>query len=157
MIDFLKRLSFLTKPEIEALEEKVKTQAHLREAQIALATELTELVHGKEGLESAQKITSVFFNGAWDTLSESELSLALSDAPSLNLEGQGLLIDALVDGKICSSKREAREMITGGSITVNGTKVTSLEFELQSSDAFINKYTVIKKGKKTYFVVKFEG
>lgn len=157
VIDFLKRLSFLTKPEIEALEEKVKTQAHLREAQIALATELTELVHGKEGLESAQKITSVFFNGAWDTLSESELSLALSDAPSLNLEGQGLLIDALVDGKICSSKREAREMITGGSITVNGTKVTSLEFELQSTDAFFNKYTVIKKGKKTYFVVKFEG
>lgn len=103
------------------------------------------------------KITSVFFNGAWDTLSESELSLALSDAPSLNLEGQGLLIDALVDGKICSSKREAREMITGGSITVNGTKVTSLEFELQSTDAFFNKYTVIKKGKKTYFVVKFEG
>lgn len=54
VIDFLKRLSFLTKPEIEALEEKVKTQAHLREAQIALATELTELVHGKDGLLSAQ-------------------------------------------------------------------------------------------------------
>ena len=157
VIDFLKRLSFLTKPEIEALEEKVKTQAHLREAQTALATELTELVHGKDGLESAQKITSVFFNGAWDSLSESELSIALSDAPSLNLEGKVLLIDALVEGKICSSKREAREMITGGSITVNGSKVQSLEFELKSKDAFFNRYTVIRKGKKTYFVVKFEG
>lgn len=157
VIDFLKRLSFLTKPEIEALEEKVKTQAHLREAQTALATELTELVHGKDGLESAQKITSVFFNGAWDSLSESELSIALSDAPSLNLEGKVLLIDALVEGKICSSKREAREMITGGSITVNGSKVQSLEFELESKDAFFNRYTVIRKGKKTYFVVKFEG
>ena len=155
VIDFLKRLSFLTKPEIEALEEKVKTQAHLREAQTALATELTELVHGKDGLESAQKITSVFFNGAWDSLSESELSIALSDAPSLNLEGKVLLIDALVEGKICSSKREAREMITGGSITVNGSKVQSLEFERESKDAFFNRYTVIRKGKKTYFVVNF--
>lgn len=155
VVDFLKRLSFLTKPEIEELEGKVKTQAHLREAQISLAEELTELVHGTDGLTSAKKITSVFFNGAWDTLSESELSLALSDAPSLNLEGKSLLIDALVEGKICSSKREAREMITGGSITVNGVKETSLEFELLPTDAFFNQYTVIKKGKKTYFVVKF--
>ena len=90
-------------------------------------------------------------------MSESELSIALSDAPSLNLEGKVLLIDALVEGKICSSKREAREMITGGSITVNGSKVQSLEFELESKDAFFNRYTVIRKGKKTYFVVKFEG
>lgn len=155
VIDFLKRLSFKTKVEIEAYAVKVNSQAHLREAQIALAEELTELVHGMDGLLSAKKITSVFFNGAWDSLTESELSLALSDAPSLNLDGKTMLIDALVEGKICSSKRDAREMITGGSISVNGDKVLSLEFELDSTTAFFNQYTVIKKGKKTYFVVKF--
>lgn len=155
VIDFLKRLSFKTKVEIEAYAVKVNSQAHLREAQIALAEELTELVHGMDGLLSAKKITSVFFNGAWDSLTESELSLALSDAPSLNLDGKTMLIDALVEGKICSSKRDAREMITGGSISVNGIKVLSLESELDSTTAFFNQYTVIKKGKKTYFVVKF--
>lgn len=155
VIDFLKRLSFKTKVEIEAYAAKVNSQAHLREAQIALAEELTEIVHGIDGLLSAKKITSVFFNGAWDSLTESELSLALSDAPSLNLDGKVMLIDALVEGKICSSKRDAREMITGGSISVNGNKVLSLEFVLDSTSAFFNQYTVIKKGKKTYFVVKF--
>ncbi len=155
VVDFLKRLSFLSRVEIETLQETLKTQAHLRVAQTTLAEELTELVHGKDGLASAQKITSVFFNGAWDSLNEVELSLALSDAPSLNLDGKTLLIDALVEGKICMSKREAREMITGGSISVNGLKSTALDYELEAHDAYFNRYTVIKKGKKTYFVVKF--
>ena len=155
VIDFMKRLSFKTPEEITTYIEKVQTSGHLREAQKALAEELTVLVHGEEGLASALKITSVFFNNQWDELNESELGLALSDAPRLNLSEPSLLIDVLVAGKVCVSKREARELMQNGSISINGEKVVNLEFVLSSDQALFNHYTVIKKGKKTYFVVNF--
>ena len=155
VIDFMKRLSFKSTDEITAYIEKVQTQAHLREAQKALAEELTILVHGEEELTSAKKITDVFFSNQWHDLNETELGLALSDAPRLNLSESSLLIDVLVLGKVCISKREARELMQNGSISVNGAKVLDLEFTLSSEAAFYNHYTVIKKGKKTYFVVNF--
>ena len=135
VIDFMKRLSFKTPVEISDYIVKVQSQAHLREAQKALAEELTVLVHGEEGLASALKITSVFFNNQWDELNEIELGLALSDAPRINLSEARLLIDVLVAGKVCVSKREARELMQNGSISINGDKVVDLDFVLSSERA----------------------
>lgn len=64
------------------------------------------------------------------------------------------MIDVLVAGKVCVSKREARELMQNGSISINGEKVVELEYVLSSDQALFNHYTVIKKG-KTYFVVNF--
>lgn len=154
IIDFMKRLSMKSPDEIMAFEKGVETEAHLRVAQKALAAELTLLVHGQAGLDSARKITDVFFNGEWDSLSETELSLALGEAPRVQIAEDALLIDVLVEGKIASSKREARDLITQGSISVNGQKVLSLEAFVTKENAYFKKLSVLRKGKKTYLVVE---
>lgn len=155
VIDFMKRLSMKTPDEIKSYEKGVVEAAHLREAQKALAEELTVLVHGKEGLESALRITSVFFNNQWNALNLEELSLALSEAPKIEVEGSIGLIDALTQANVVVSKREARDLITQGSISVNGDKELNLECVLDQSKALHKRYSVIRKGKKTYMVVVF--
>lgn len=154
IIDFMKRLSMKSPGDIQTFEEGVQTQAHLRLAQKALALELTELVHGPLGLASAQRITEVFFSNQWSTLTQEELSLALSDAPSLTCNEDTLVIDVLVEGKVVTSKREARDLISQGSISVNGQKVTSFEEKVEKGKAYFNKVSVLRKGKKTYLAVE---
>ena len=157
IIDFMKRLSFQSREEIEALELSLNEQAHLREAQKSLAAELTEMVHGKEGLDSAIKITNTLFGGDIKELSFAELKDGLSDAPKASISSGLNLVDALAEAKIASSKREARELIQNGSILVNGDKITDFEFLLTAEDAFNQEMTIIRKGKKRYFVVLFEN
>jgi tyrosyl-tRNA synthetase len=156
VIDFMKRLSFKSPDEIQAYEHLVETQAHLREAQKALAAELVTLVHGDEALVSVKRISEVFFSSSWDDLNEAELEDALSDAPQLITKDSISLIDALVEGAIVKSKREARDLISSGSISVNGLKQSSLDYELVAHQALYQKLFVIRRGKKTYFVVRFE-
>lgn len=155
VINFLKRLTFVSPEEIEEYAEKVKTEPEKREAQKRLAAETTKLVHGEKGLEEALLITETLFSGDFSKLTIDQLRNALSGAPCIQVEDGKLLIDALVDGKICSSKREAREMITGNSITVNGNKENNLEFTLNKADAYGKEIAVVKKGKKNYYLVEF--
>ncbi len=63
------------------------------------------------------------------------------------------IVDTLVDSKIASSKREARELLNNGSITINGNKVTDLTYQVNKAQALFNRYTVIRKGKKSYFLI----
>jgi len=142
--------------EILSFEAGVKNEGHLRAAQKALAIELTSLVHGEEALASAQRITEVFFSGLWDKLSFEELKLALADVPEFKINVEKLLLDTLVEAKIATSKREAREFIENGSISLNGSKVTDLNYQLTKKSALYEKMIVIRKGKKNYFLVVFE-
>lgn len=155
IIDYLKRLSLKTPEEIMALEKSMQEAAHLREAQKSLAAELTELVHGADGLASALKITDTLFKGDIRDLTADELKQGLADVPKFKVQDGMLLIDALVECKICQSKREARELIQAGSIQVNGEKNTDLEAVLVKKDAFNEEFTIIKKGKKNYFTCEF--
>ncbi len=154
IIDFMKRLSFKTPSEIMSFSEVTEKQPHLRLAQKALAEELTILVFGEEGLSSAKKITEVLFSGQFDALSLSELNVALADAPSARLSESALLIDCLVLAGCAKSKREARDLISGGSVLVNGTKVTDLEYTVEKENALHQSVTVLRKGKKTYAVIR---
>ncbi|PKM64998.1 MAG: tyrosine--tRNA ligase [Firmicutes bacterium HGW-Firmicutes-19] len=154
IIDFMKRLSFKTVDEIMSLSLAMETQAHLRLPQKALAEELTELVFGKDGLSSALKITEVLFSGQFDQLSLSELEVALAEASRGEISMDTLLIDCLVLVGAAKSKREARDLITGGSVLVNGGKMTDLEFIVQKENALHKSLTVIRKGKKYYFVIR---
>lgn len=155
IIDYLKRLSLKTPEEIMALEKSMQEAPHLREAQKALACELTELVHGRDGLVTALKITDTLFKGDIRELSATEIRQGLADVPKFKIENGVLLIDALVDSKICQSKREARELIQAGSIQVNGEKTTDLEAVLTVETAMNLEFTIIKKGKKNYFICEF--
>ena len=155
IIDYLKRLSLRTPEEIMALEEDMKAAPEKRNAQKALAEELTTIVHGEEGLAKAIKITETFFKGSIKDLSAEELKDGLVDAPKTQIEDGLLLVDALIAAGISKSKRDARTLIQQGSIQVNGDKVTDLEFSLNKSDAFNQEFSIIKKGKKNWFVLTF--
>jgi tyrosyl-tRNA synthetase len=154
IIDFMKRLSFKSVDEIMSFSSSMENQAHLRLPQKALAEELTDLVFGKEGLMSALKITDVLFSGNFDQLSLSELEVALAEASRGEVSEDALLIDCLVLIGAAKSKREARDLITGGSVLVNGTKMTDLDFVVKKENALHKSLTVIRKGKKYYFVIR---
>ena len=154
IIDFMKRLSFLSVEEIKIWEKATLENPHLRGAQKALAEELTELVFNQEGLISAKKITEVLFSGQFDQLSLSELEVALADSSFAELSEDSLLIDCLVVAGGAKSKREARDLISGGSVLVNGQKITDLEFVVKKENALHKSMTVIRKGKKYYFVIR---
>jgi len=155
VVDFLKRLSFKTREEIETLEVEMKDAPHLRSAQKALADELTTLVHGEQGLESAKKISSVLFSGNLKELNPSEIKVALQDAPKHVIDNNIPLIDAMVSCAISSSKREARDLLKNG-VMVNGDKITDENYILNKEIAFDSSFITIRKGKKNYFVLTFE-
>ncbi len=155
VIDYLKRLSLRSPEEIMALEESMKASPEKREAQKALAEELTQIVHGDEGLAKALRITETFFKGSIMDLSVDEMKEGLQDAAKFNVEDGTLLIDALVIAGISKSKRDARQLIQQGSVQVNGEKTTSLDTVLFKKDAVNEEFTILKKGKKNYTVLTF--
>ena len=155
VIDYLKRLSLKTPEEIMELEKSLQEAPEKREAQKALAAELTEEVHGKEGLEKALRITETLFKGSIMDLPAEEIKEGLQDAKKCSVTDGILLIDALVEAGVCKSKREARQLLTQGSVQVNGEKQTSLDFQLFRKDALNEEFTILKKGKKNYFVITF--
>lgn len=156
VIDFMKRLSLKSPETIMAYEAGVQEAPHLRAAQKALAEELTILVHGQAGFESALRTTEVFFSGQWQSLNLDEIQEALSEAPSVSIMAPRLVVDVLVEGQLAVSKREARELIEKGSVTVNGLKVTQLDAVLDRDHALHHRLHVIRKGKKNYLVVTLE-
>lgn len=153
VIDYLKKLTFLTKEEIDALEEKVKTEPHLREAQKALAKEVVTFLHGEEEYNKALKITNALFRGNIKDLEADEVRDALRGFEAKEIENDLLLPDVLVNAGIASSKREAREWIKQGSIQINGDKVQDIAFVVSKDNAISDNLTLIKKGKRNYYVI----
>lgn len=153
VIDYLKKLTFLSKEEIDALEEKVKTEPHFREAQKTLAKEVVTFLHGEEEYNKALKITNALFKGNIKELDAGELQDALKGFEAAEIADELTLTDTLVQAGIASSKREAREWINQGSIQINGDKVKDVEFIVSSKNAISKGRTLIKRGKRNYFVI----
>jgi len=125
VVKYLKFFTFLSHEEIVQLERAVEEEPHLRKAQKALAEEMTRLIHGEESLQQAIKISQALFSGDVKNLSAAEIKQGFKDVPSFNAEDLvGNLVDLLVAAKISPSKRQAREDITNGAVTVNGEKIT---------------------------------
>lgn len=154
VIDYLKKLTFLGKEEIDALEESMNQAAHLREAQKALAKEVVTYLHGEDEYQKALKITNALFKGNIRDLEADEIKDALHGMESTVIDNDLLLPDALVAAHIASSKREAREWIKQGSIQINGEKIQDVEFIVSKANAISDAKTLIKKGKRNYFVVE---
>ncbi|PWI21913.1 tyrosine--tRNA ligase [Kurthia zopfii] len=156
VVKYLKIFTFLSREEIEALEGKVETEAHLREAQKTLASEMTKMIHGEEGLEQALKITAALFSGDLKALSVEEMKVAFSGVPSVEVaKADSKIVELLVEAKISPSKRQAREDVTNGAISINGEKVQDLEYTIDAKDRLEDSFTIIRRGKKKYFMVKF--
>ncbi len=155
VIDYLKFLTFLSKEEIEELERSNREEPHLRLAHKALAREVITFIHGKEAYENALKIADAFFKGNIKDLSYKELKDATNDLEKTKIDSGLALVDGLVQIGVCASKREARDLIKGNSISINGDKVVDLDFVLNKEDAFNEELTIIKKGKKFYYAINF--
>lgn len=153
VIEYLKTLTFLSREEIEDLEEKTKIDAGRREAQKALAKAVVIDLHGEEEYEKALKITNAFFKGNIKDLTSDELEDALHGFDSIVVDDHMPLLDVLVQAKIASSKREAREWIKQGSIQINGERIKDCEFIVSSTHAITTNKTIIKRGKRNYYVI----
>lgn len=153
VVDYLKTLTFLSREEIEALEVRVKEAPFKREAQKALAKAVVIDLHGEAEYEKAMNITNALFKGDFSTLSEEELKDALHGFEVVESEDSLSLCDVLVNHNIASSKREAREWINAGSIQVNAEKISDPEFIVSRSNAIYENKTIIKRGKRNYYVI----
>lgn len=154
VIRFLKYYTFLSQDQIAKLEEQVKTAPHLREAQKVLAEEVVRLVHHEEGLQKAIKLTEALFQGAIQELNIDDIHVCFKDFPSLEVTTDMGLIDILVAVKAASSKREAREFIQNGAVSINGIVEKDLNFIVSQSNAIGQTFTVIRRGKKNYYLIK---
>ncbi|MEF9938323.1 MULTISPECIES: tyrosine--tRNA ligase [Carnobacterium] len=155
VIKYLKFFTFLTQDEISALEEKVATEPHKREAQKTLAREMTHFVHGQKALDEAEKITSALFTGDVKNLTADEIEEGFKNMPTFEApKEEKNIVDWLVELGIEPSKRQAREDITNGAISMNGEKVLSLEAIASPSNSFDERFILIRKGKKNYSLVK---
>ena len=152
VIEYLKKLTFLSKEEIEELEKELKMHPEERKAQKALAKEMITFLHGEDEYKKALNISESLFSDKIWNLSSEEIISSIKDVPTFEVEENTSLIDLLVNNKIVSSKREAREMISGNAISINGKKENNLEKVITKSDAIDEKILLIKKGKKNYFL-----
>lgn len=155
VIDYLKFLTFLSVSEIEELETSLKNEPELRLAQKALAREVVTYIHGEDLYKEAVNITNSLFSGDIANLSVSEIEMAFKGLQAYSIDRDTLLVDLLVDSNICKSKREAREFISSNSISVNGKKINDLDCVITRDMAIEDKYIVIRRGKKKYYIIKF--
>lgn len=152
VIDYLKIFTFLSRDEIERLEKSNLENPHLRDAHKALAEQIIVFLHGEEEYQNVLRISESLFSGTVEALTHDEIEIALKGVPKFELDSDKNIVDVLVDSKVCSSKREAREFVLAGSITVNGKKVNDLEFFVSKKDAKDSEFTIIRRGKKKYYL-----
>ena len=155
VIDYLKIYTFLTKEEIEEIERQHKEKPELRLAQKALAKGIITFLHGEEEYLKAVRISDALFSGNVKELSLEEIEDGFKDVPNFKME-ELPLIDVLVNNHIASSKREAKEFIQAGSISMNGEKMLEENQMITRELAIENKVVVIRRGKKKYYLGLFD-
>ncbi|MFC0270322.1 tyrosine--tRNA ligase [Metabacillus herbersteinensis] len=156
VIKYLKFFTFLSVAEIEQLEKETQEAPEKRLAQKTLAEEVTNLVHGEEALKQAMKITEALFSGNIKALTATEIIQGFKDVPTFEVNEEGIsLIELLVQAKISPSKRQAREDIANGAVYINGDRNQELEKVITTQDKIENQFTVIRRGKKKYYLIKF--
>lgn len=155
VVDYLKIFTFLSKDQIEELEAKNKEKPELREAHKALAREIITDLHGAAEFEKAVNISNSLFSGNVKSLSLKDIEIGFKDVPTATISEGEKLIDVLVNNKIASSKREAREFLAAGSITLNGEKFMDENMPITRQLAIEGKVIVLRRGKKKNYIVKF--
>lgn len=150
-INYLKVFTFLTRQDIEAIAQEHQQAPHLRFAQRRLAYEVVKTVHSVSDAEEAVSMSDILFSGEIRRLSKSQLEDALGSL-TIDVPASISLVDLLIALKAATSKREAREFIAGRSVSVNGEIVTDVNMIVAGSEGLFNQYTVIRRGKKNYYL-----
>lgn len=159
--DYLRRFTFLSRERIEELDAATAEHPERREAQRALARELTAMVHGADEARRAEEAAAVLFTERISELDARTLEGVLADAPSSAVGGAILhsgvpVVDALLQAGLASSRREARQLLSQGSVYVNGARVAE-EHSLGSTDALHGRWIVLRRGKANQHVLVVEG
>lgn len=152
---FLKVFTFIKVEEIGALMASFKVAPQQRVAQKALAEAVTLLVHGEEALSSAQRITEALFSDQISNLTEEDFNQLRQDGiDCTGVESRPAgLAAALVDAGLSPSRGQARKLIEGGGIRINGVVEQNPERSLDFSDAWFERYYLLRKGKKTWHLL----
>lgn len=153
--DYLKVYTFLTPEEIMEVVSKHNEAPHLRYGQKVFAKEFITDLHGKEEYEKAVNISEKLFVGDIKNINSKDLLIGLKGVPNIEIE-PSKLIDLLVDGNICSSKREAREFLNSNAISINGDIVNDENMIIDKTKAIDGKFIIIRRGKKKYFIANFK-
>ncbi|MGE8078634.1 tyrosine--tRNA ligase [Peribacillus loiseleuriae] len=156
VVKYMKFFTFLSHEEIEGLAQSVESEPHLRKAQKSLAEEMTRLIHGQAALDQAIKISAALFSGDVRNLSAAEIEVGFKDVPSFSRNNTDdiNLVELIVEAKISPSKRQAREDIQNGAISINGEKVTDLEHVVTEADKIEGQFMLVRRGKKKYTLIK---
>ncbi len=153
---YLKIFTFLSPEEIMEVVKKHNEEPHLRLAQKTLAKEIITDLHGKEEYDKAVKISEALFSGNVKDIDTNLIEKVFKDVPNSDMKSDKNIVDLLVDTNICSSKREAREFITTGAISINGDRITDLDAIITKDNSIDNKYIIVRRGKKKYYLVNIK-
>ena len=156
-LQYLALFTLLEKDELLKLSVEHQKNLGNRTAQKILAAEVTSLVHGKDQLRQAERITAALFESKIEALQEEDFEqLSLDGLQKSFLEKDRSLLSALVSSGLAQTPRgdvtigQARKLIQGNSISVNGKKIANTEERLEKGNAFYGKYFLVQKGKKTH-------
>ena len=156
VIDYLKIYTFLSKEEIEELARKHAEHPELREAHKALAREIITFLHGEEEYEKAVNLANHLFNNKFNDLSKSDIEDLFKGQEIKTIEPNVNMVEFVVNMGIAKSKREAREFIEAGAISINGEKVTDIGKIIDENNFIEKTYIVVKRGKKNYYIGKIK-
>jgi tyrosyl-tRNA synthetase len=162
VVRYLKFFTLLSENEINDLAAAVTTEPHLRKAQTALATQVTEMVHGKSAVEKAIRAKNVLFGKELTDLGADEILEIFEDVPSVNIAGdrfagEGIAcVELLVEAGVVPSKGDARRSIEGGGIYLNNVRVADVAKKVSFEAALHGKFIVFRKGAKSYTLVRVQ-
>ena len=157
VIKLLKIYTFLTPEELTTIEQDFIADPGSRKAQKILAYEIVKLIHGKDAADQAVKMSEVLFKQDFKSLTAKELKTVLEGVTMVGVSQPINIVDALIETKLASSKREAREFIKNGAIAINGEKISDETFILTSANAIDGVYSVLKRGKKLYALLQHQA
>jgi tyrosyl-tRNA synthetase len=160
VIDLLKYFTWLDQEAVADLEKKLQAHPERREAQRTLAQEMTRITHGETALQKAELASQVLFGGDLEGLSADDIAdifadVPSSDVPKHDLEGEGASLVAVMDDvDLSRSRGAARRLLKSGGVYVNNQRVQASDRTLTLDDAIEGRFIVLRRGKKTYHLVR---
>ncbi|MFK7961448.1 MAG: tyrosine--tRNA ligase [Phycisphaerales bacterium] len=157
----LRIFTFMAQDEIDALLTAHAAAPHERAAQRALARSVTEMIHGPSERQLAEDASEALFSGDVATLDARQLAAVAAEVPSsehptADLAGDGLkLLELLPATSLASSKRQAREFLGSGAVSVNGRKVEGVDATLASSDVLDGGLTLLRRGRRAWHAIRW--
>ncbi len=159
VVPYLKRFTLLDRGAIDELAHAVAERPHQRAAQRRLAAEMTRTVHGDGGLDRAERASRVLFGGSLEGLGAADIEEIFADVPSTVVARSALedgveLAVVIADAGMTASRSEARRLIRGGGVYLNGERVADMGATVGQSDPIDDRYVLVRVGKKRHLVVE---